>query len=165
MFPRAIIFTNVLVLVAGIVGWIHSYTREKSWLMKHPVPISFSLGDRSILINSWNGSFDLAAIHTIVADDQAQKARSSTDLGPIEWKKQVTYRKSLLGLYETIYVSLKISYWLPLLFLSIYPIAELIYIPIRRHNRRAAGQCIYCGYDLRGAVDERCSECGAKILD
>jgi hypothetical protein len=27
-------------------------------------------------------------------------------------------------------------------------------------QRRSHGQCIFCGYDLRGSPEDRCSECG-----
>ncbi len=31
---------------------------------------------------------------------------------------------------------------------------------LRRYVRRRRGRCITCGYDLRGAFDEGCPECG-----
>jgi hypothetical protein len=34
----------------------------------------------------------------------------------------------------------------------------------RLRHRRAAGQCLACGYDLRGAEHERCPECGAGVV-
>jgi hypothetical protein len=33
----------------------------------------------------------------------------------------------------------------------------------RLRRRRAAGQCLACGYDLRGAEHECCPECGAAV--
>jgi hypothetical protein len=33
----------------------------------------------------------------------------------------------------------------------------------RRRRRAANGQCVPCGYDLRGAEHERCPECGAVV--
>jgi hypothetical protein len=32
----------------------------------------------------------------------------------------------------------------------------------RRRRRRAMGQCVACGYDLRGNVSGLCPECGAR---
>lgn len=32
--------------------------------------------------------------------------------------------------------------------------------PVRRFVRRRRGQCVYCGYDLRGSISGRCPECG-----
>ena len=34
-----------------------------------------------------------------------------------------------------------------------------------RSARLENGQCISCGYDLRGSVDDRCSECGTVLAE
>lgn len=34
---------------------------------------------------------------------------------------------------------------------------------VRRHWRRKRRRCVHCGYDLRGAVHERCPECGSSV--
>lgn len=40
----------------------------------------------------------------------------------------------------------------------------LWFVPFRRRRRRRRlGQCIHCGYDLRGATAAFCSECGKPI--
>jgi hypothetical protein len=35
----------------------------------------------------------------------------------------------------------------------------------RRITRRKHGQCVVCGYDLRGSTQGRCSECGTRIWE
>jgi hypothetical protein len=35
--------------------------------------------------------------------------------------------------------------------------------PLRRYRRRRRGLCVKCAYDLRGAVSDRCPECGTPI--
>ena len=40
-----------------------------------------------------------------------------------------------------------------------------ILLTMRRRVRRWRGQCLRCGYDLRGARHERCPECGAETED
>ena len=46
-----------------------------------------------------------------------------------------------------------------------YPIAVLFRGPIRRRRRRSRGECVLCGYDLRGNVSEVCPECGTRIVE
>jgi len=43
---------------------------------------------------------------------------------------------------------------------AIYPCAVLFRGPWRRHQRRARGQCVRCGYDLTGNLSGVCPECG-----
>jgi hypothetical protein len=57
----------------------------------------------------------------------------------------------------------------PTWFLILLP-ASLTLLPARAlhrdrraRRRRAAAQCVTCGYDLRGAAHERCPECGAVV--
>jgi hypothetical protein len=40
--------------------------------------------------------------------------------------------------------------------------AKLI-LQLRDRRRKRSGACLQCGYDLRGSVSERCSECGALL--
>jgi predicted RNA-binding Zn-ribbon protein involved in translation (DUF1610 family) len=57
--------------------------------------------------------------------------------------------------------------WVPLSVLG--PCTLLTGFPLWRRRtvrkrRREQGQCVACGYDLRGAAHERCPECGENIL-
>ena len=42
-------------------------------------------------------------------------------------------------------------------------IAIIFLLIFRREIRRAHGECIECGYDLRGTRNNRCTECGAVL--
>ena len=55
-------------------------------------------------------------------------------------------------------LGLFVPFWLPLL-----AVAIPTYILWRRDRRKPEGCCQNCGYDLRGTISERCSECGAEI--
>jgi len=59
------------------------------------------------------------------------------------------------------YRRVSIPLWPLLLVIAIRPAIEIYRIrrEALRERRRAAGQCAYCGYDLR-ASGERCPECG-----
>lgn len=47
---------------------------------------------------------------------------------------------------------------------SAYPLFFLIRGPLRRLRRRRRGLCIKCGYNLTGAPQPRCPECGTNII-
>jgi predicted amidophosphoribosyltransferase len=49
--------------------------------------------------------------------------------------------------------------WLP--FLAV--LVPTAYLWHRDRRRTPMGHCPHCGYDLRGAVSPRCSECGEPI--
>jgi hypothetical protein len=51
-------------------------------------------------------------------------------------------------------------YWLVAGLFLIYPVWRLA---MRRRNRRVAGACAKCGYDLRASPD-RCPECGTAVV-
>ena len=55
---------------------------------------------------------------------------------------------------------LTVPHWLPAALLIALPGARLARSLRRRRNRRRAGLCRRCGYDLR-ATPDRCPECGA----
>lgn len=50
--------------------------------------------------------------------------------------------------------------WIPFALLSFYPAVSVPAAALRRRRRRRRGLCVRCGYDLKGASGERCSECG-----
>lgn len=59
------------------------------------------------------------------------------------------------------------TWWVPHWFLAmlfVLPVALWFAIsrPLRARRRRASGQCVRCGYDLRASTD-RCPECGTPI--
>jgi hypothetical protein len=60
--------------------------------------------------------------------------------------------------------SLFIRHWLLLIVTTLLPTLWLVR---RRHRlireRRAAGRCMHCGYDLRSSPD-RCPECGTEVV-
>ena len=40
-----------------------------------------------------------------------------------------------------------------------FPLASFFRLYLRRRNRRARGQCVGCGYNLKGIAEARCPEC------
>lgn len=59
--------------------------------------------------------------------------------------------------------TLEFPIWSLLLVCGWYPTIVFLRGPIRRHWRRRRGRCASCGYDLRGAVSDHCSECGQAL--
>jgi predicted RNA-binding Zn-ribbon protein involved in translation (DUF1610 family) len=54
--------------------------------------------------------------------------------------------------------------WLAVALFLAYPLFVFFRVPWLRRRRRKNGQCIACGYDLRGNVSGQCPECGRKFL-
>ena len=56
--------------------------------------------------------------------------------------------------------------WFVTLLAALMTIVPVRYLRKERRLRlrRAAGQCLACGYDLRGAEHARCPECGAGLV-
>lgn len=60
------------------------------------------------------------------------------------------------------YVEYDLPSWGVVIFLSLFPMAELVRHGVRvRRRHQKAGRCVGCGYDLR-ATPERCPECGLE---
>lgn len=53
--------------------------------------------------------------------------------------------------------------WMAILSIAAYPVYAFARGPLRRFRRRRRGMCIKCGYDLTGAPQPRCPECGTTI--
>ena len=51
----------------------------------------------------------------------------------------------------------------PVIILGLYPLLAFSRGPVRRWQRRQRGQCIGCGYNLRGNVTGVCPECGTEV--
>jgi len=62
--------------------------------------------------------------------------------------------------YQKVARAWSISLWLLVIAFGTYPVTAFIRGPLRRSRRRKRGQCVNCGYDLRGSPDGRCPECG-----
>ncbi len=59
------------------------------------------------------------------------------------------------------YAALDIPLWMPAAPAAILLALVGLHGPLRERRRRTRGQCVRCGYDLRGSRSARCPECGA----
>jgi len=55
----------------------------------------------------------------------------------------------------------KLSGWIVVVLLALYPFVAFLRGPWRRHRRRRRGHCARCGYDLHGNLSGVCPECGS----
>jgi hypothetical protein len=95
-----------------------------------------------------------------------------TGVGPLSWnglgfmlRDETTPTTTPYGLYERSEYGVLAPTW----FIALTG-AAMTYFPARSlrrerrlRHRRAAGQCLACGYDLRGAEHECCPECGEAV--
>ena len=54
-------------------------------------------------------------------------------------------------------------FWAIMLLIAAYPAIYFFRGPRRRRKRRRCGQCLDCGYDMRGSTDQ-CPECGTASI-
>ena len=99
------------------------------------------------------GSGELSFVHDPIWDYQVFS---------FEWRGKGAW---LRGKWEAISVDsqfywVSVPAWSPLLATTV---ATAVLFIIDRRRRIAPGHCRKCGYDLRGAVSDRCSECGTMI--
>ena len=62
---------------------------------------------------------------------------------------------------NTLYWTISVPLWLPMLVVSALPLWWL-FVSLRRRRLRRKGLCINCAYDVRACID-RCSECGQPL--
>lgn len=99
---------------------------------------------------------------------QVMPSRSLRNLGPLSLRVFTSnFRPEHQGKYEQYQsmklVSLRCPLWGIFVLSVSYPIVAFIYGPLRRRRRRKYGQCLDCGYDLRGLVEPRCPECATPF--
>ena len=63
--------------------------------------------------------------------------------------------------YATLIVVIPL--WVPTTLLGIYPLIALARGFVRRLQRRRAGMCLRCGYDLTGNLSCTCPKCGIPV--
>lgn len=71
------------------------------------------------------------------------------------WPRRITPRRTVATSYAGHLLP-------PTILLGVAGAAGLSTPVIRRRRRRKRGLCLRCGYDLRGATTEVCSECGYR---
>ena len=59
---------------------------------------------------------------------------------------------------------ISIQFWVPTVALLLYPALATARFLWRQRGRRKRGECLQCGYSLRGLVEPRCPECGRPFV-
>lgn len=70
---------------------------------------------------------------------------------------QIAYEQRLSSSHV---MSIGMPLWAPLVMFGSYPLVTFWRGPFRRRHRRNLGLCFKCGYNLAGAPEPRCPECG-----
>lgn len=87
-----------------------------------------------------------------LGDDDESWRTSRRVFGENKWKR-------MTGIYQV--SCFYMPFALCILALSLHPLYVFAFIPLRRLLWRNRGKCPNCGYDLRGSLAGRCSECGS----
>jgi hypothetical protein len=102
----------------------------------------------------------------------ARRSPFLTSVGPRIWnglgfmlRRDTTPATMPYGLYERSEHGVFAPTWFIALIgvaMTFFP-ARFLRRARRLRQRRAGGQCLACGYDLRGGAHDRCPECGATV--
>lgn len=72
------------------------------------------------------------------------------------------WRPTWMNLKSPPVLVFSIPLWIPILMFLILPSHAILH-SLRRLRRSEEGQCVHCGYDLRGQAEPRCPECGKSF--
>lgn len=94
--------------------------------------------------------------------------RRTQDFGPLNLRAHAwDFRTEHRGKYEAYrsmsVVTVTCPLWVLFVLSVVYPPIAFARGPLRRLRRRKHGQCLACGYDLRGLPEPRCPECATPF--
>lgn len=139
--------------------------RSSSQVRRFPFPLIDSAANTTTVSDSFGWpalamkcsvtiSFDLTTRKQTTSDDKSV-LRLNALLGSVEDSPKLP-----LGIRAGGFAIDSVSFalaWYLLFGIAAIPIC------LRQFRRRGRGQCIWCGYDLRGSRHNRCTECGVQI--
>lgn len=148
-------FGVCLANLLALLTLLASYQRSARWL------VDFG-GRPMIWLTFRNGELSVD-YGTFVRQPTGPMTRTSELAGIRIENEKWGAAGSRLGWRRT---SLTLPWWasLVVLCLPFWPLHFVLSGPVRRSFRRLRGQCVHCGYNLRGSPSNVCSECG-KAFD
>jgi hypothetical protein len=168
--PNLLTALSLLLLIAGAAAWVASYARPVHWGAGSPADAWWEVfSARGTLrierVRRVDGDRTVPASRTIgprslryTREDAVASRPAASAPQPPSSSPSVSQRNPNAAVWKV-----WCDYWVPCLVGSVLPVWRLARLPHRRAaRRRARGECVGCGYDLRGSAD-RCPECGREF--
>ena len=156
---RDVVITTVgfgvcLASLLALLTLLASYQHSARWLV--------DFGGRPMIWVAFREGSLSVHYGTFVRQPPGPKTRMSELAGIRVENKKWGAAGSKLGWRRT---SLTLPWWMSLVVLCIpfWPLHFVLSGPVRNSFRRLRGQCVHCGYNLRGSPSNICSECGVAF--
>ena len=172
MIRKTIIVVLTLAAITSALLWLESWRCPRSWAWSTFSPEIE--GSFDCLIVSPLNRINLVAgtiyfKHPKLIDRTLSPTMRRVGLAGFWWSTTVllprsygVQRAELLN-KQLWYLDLRVPLWAPFVLFVTCPTLVFLRGPLRRWRHRRRGQCLECGYDLRGST-ERCPECGTGIV-
>jgi hypothetical protein len=137
--------TTWLILALGLAAlWITGFLTRAEHFISTDRYCLILIADAGLLRIHYDGGPDVLGLKT---GRSLRLAGATLDVAAVGWQR----------------IDARLPLWMPTVVLLLAGFLLWLLPGRRRRRRLRLGQCVQCGYDLRGSAGGRCSECGASF--
>ena len=142
---RVIINTFLMILTTWLmISWIASFGwPNRFWAARFDFDMPLGIGGGIVVRD--HGARQCVICNQWIRNESSTK---NVSLGGIQYFSN----------QNTMNISMPV--WIAISLLAFYPTICFLRRPLRRYRCRRRGLCVQCGYNLTGAPQPRCPECG-----